>query len=98
VPIDDSAYPYHDWNERLAAECYVPNTAAKILDRNNHRIVSITNNYIKTSFSFNSTLLSWLAEHCPSAYLAIIEADRKSLKQFSGHGSAIRPFNLYVCG
>ena len=32
VEIQDSAYPYHDWNERITAECYAPNTASRNLD------------------------------------------------------------------
>ncbi len=32
VELQDSAYPYHDWNERVAAECYEPNSASRILD------------------------------------------------------------------
>src|SRR5262249_12334479 len=39
-----SAYPYHDWNERISAECYAPNANARILDGDN-RIVAIVNNY-----------------------------------------------------
>ena len=43
VEVQDSAYPYHDWNERITAECYAPNSAARILD-NDKRIVKIVNN------------------------------------------------------
>ena len=32
VEVQRSATPYHDWNERVTAECYGPNTAARILD------------------------------------------------------------------
>ncbi len=32
VELQDSAAPYHDWNERIAAECYAPNATARILD------------------------------------------------------------------
>src|SRR5947208_758139 len=31
VELQDSAYPYHDWNERITAECYGPNAVARIL-------------------------------------------------------------------
>jgi len=32
IEIQDSAYPYHDWNERVTAESYAPNAASRILD------------------------------------------------------------------
>jgi alpha-amylase/alpha-mannosidase (GH57 family) len=88
IELQDSAYPYHDWNERISAECYGPNLAARILD-GQQRITKIVNNYSKISFNFGPTLLSWAAEHAPSTYLGIIAADRESQKHFSGHGSAI---------
>ncbi len=88
IELQDSAYPYHDWNERISAECYGPNLAARILDEQ-QRITRIVNNYSKISFNFGPTLLSWAVEHAPETYKGLIEADRKSQKQFSGHGSAI---------
>jgi len=88
IELQDSAYPYHDWNERIAAECYAPNLAARILDEQ-HRITRIVNNYSKISFNFGPTLLSWAAEHAPEVYKGIVDADRHSQKQFSGHGSAM---------
>jgi alpha-amylase/alpha-mannosidase (GH57 family) len=88
VEIQDSAYPYHDWNARITAECYAPNSASRILD-DQDRIVRIVNNYSKISFNFGPTLLSWLAEKSPAVYEAILEADRLSLDRYSGHGSAI---------
>ncbi len=83
-----SAYPYHDWNQRIAAECYLPNSVARILDGNG-RIEQIINNYSRISFNFGPTLLSWLAAEDPATYNRILEADRESSKRFSGHGSAI---------
>lgn len=88
IELQDSAYPYHDWNERISAECYAPNGAARLLDSAN-RIQNIVNNYSKISFNFGPTLLSWMERHDAEAYQAIREADRLSQENFSGHGSAL---------
>jgi alpha-amylase/alpha-mannosidase (GH57 family) len=88
VELQDSAYPYHDWNERITAECYSPNAASRILAPDKS-ILDIINNYSKISFNFGPTLLSWIQRHKPDVHEAIIEADRQSRKNFSGHGSAI---------
>jgi len=88
VEVDDSAYPYHDWNARITAECYAPNAASRILD-SKKRIIDIVNNYAAISFNFGPTLLKWLEQNNPQVYSAILEADKESIKRFSGHGSAI---------
>ncbi|HLK17449.1 MAG TPA: DUF3536 domain-containing protein, partial [Bryobacteraceae bacterium] len=88
IEQQDSAYPYHDWNERITAECYAPNGASRILDDRN-RIIKIVNNYASINFNFGPTLLSWLAEKAPETYRDILAADRASLQRFSGHGSAM---------
>jgi alpha-amylase/alpha-mannosidase (GH57 family) len=88
IEVQDSAYPYHDWNERITAECYEPNAWSRILDGDG-RIVKIVNNYSQISFNFGPTLLSWLERHAPETYRRILEADRQSREQFSGHGSAL---------
>jgi len=83
-----AAYPYHDWNQRITAECYAPNTGSRILDAEG-RITRIVNNYSRISFNFGPTLLSWMEENEPEVYAAILEADRESQQRFSGHGSAL---------
>ena len=88
IELQDSAYPYHDWNERITAECYATNAAARILD-NAGRILKILSNYPKMSFDFGPTLLSWLELRAPKVYKAIQHADKVSQRNFSGHGSAI---------
>ena len=88
VELQDSAYPYHDWNERVTAECYAPNSASRILDGEG-RILQIVNNYSKISFNFGPTLLSWMEQKSPAVYEAILAADRDSQHRFSGHGSAV---------
>lgn len=88
VELQDSAFPYHDWNERITVECYGPNASARILDSKGW-IRKIVNNYAWISFNFGPTLLDWLATKEPEVYQAVIEADRESQKNFSGHGSAL---------
>jgi alpha-amylase/alpha-mannosidase (GH57 family) len=88
VEIQDSAYPYHDWNEKIAAECYAPNSASRILGGKD-RILGIMSNYAKISFNFGATLLSWMEQKTPEVYRAILEADRQSIGMRSGHGNAI---------
>ncbi len=88
IELQDSAYPYHDWNERVTAECYAPNGASRILD-GEKRIVQIANNYAKISFDFGPTLLYWMEQNEPEVYKSVLEADQQSQKLFSGHGSAL---------
>lgn len=88
VELQDSATPFHDWNERITVQCYGPNATSRILD-GEQRIIGIVNNYSKISFNFGPTLLSWMERHKPDVYQAIIEADKESLKRYSGHGSAV---------
>jgi len=88
IELQDSAHPYHDWNERITAECYAPNATSRILDEQG-RIVQIVNNYKKVSFDMGPTLLAWLEDSAPDVYAAVLEADRESQKVCSGHGSAL---------
>lgn len=88
VELQDSATPYHDWNERITSECYAPNAHSRGLDGAN-RIERIVNNYSRISFNFGPTLLSWMKEKTPDILEAIQAADLESQKRFSGHGSAI---------
>ena len=88
IELQDSAFPYHDWNERITAECYAPNATARRLDADG-RIVEIVNNYERISFNFGPTLLAWMKELAPDILAAVVEADRRSRERFSGHGNAL---------
>jgi alpha-amylase/alpha-mannosidase (GH57 family) len=88
VETEDSAAPYHDWNERITAECYAPNGASRIVNGQN-QIIRILNNYSRISFNFGPTLLSWLEENAPRTYRMIRDADRQSMQRYGGHGSAL---------
>lgn len=87
IEVQDSAHPYHDWNERITAECYAPNTASRILNEKG-AITDIVNNYSRISFNFGPTLLSWLEQNDRETYDAILQADHESIARF-GHGSAL---------
>lgn len=96
VEVQDSAYPYHDWNARITAECYAPNAASRILNGDG-RIRSIVNNYLRISFNFGPTLLSWMEEKSPALYASIQQTDRDTVAQHSGHGSALaQPYNHMI--
>jgi alpha-amylase/alpha-mannosidase (GH57 family) len=75
IDLQPSAAPYHDWNERITAECYEPNAQL--------------GNYERINFNFGPTLLSWMQTHAPSTYAAILDADKQSMKRFNGHGNAL---------
>ena len=88
IELQDSAYPYHDWNERITAESYAPNAATRILDGDG-QIVRIVNNYSEISFNFGPTLLAWAKDKAPGLHQMVLDADALSRERFSGHGSAI---------
>ncbi len=88
VELQESAQPFHDWNERISSECYARNGASRILNDKGY-ITEIVNNYSKISFNMGPTLLSWMEKKDPDAYQAVLEADRLSRQRFSGHGSAL---------
>ncbi|MFI3300783.1 MAG: DUF3536 domain-containing protein [Candidatus Gastranaerophilales bacterium] len=88
IELQDSAEPFHDWNERINQECYNPNSVSKIVD-NRNRILDVVNNYSHMSFNFGPTLLSWLEHFAPTTYERIIKADIDSVAEHNGHGSGV---------
>ena len=88
IEIQDSAFPYHDWNERISVECYAANAVSRLWDPEG-RIVQLVNNYAGISFNFGPTLLLWMEKYATDAYEAILEGDKQSVEKFSGHGSAL---------
>lgn len=88
IEVQDSAYPYHDWNERITAECYGPNAASRVLD-DSGLVYDLSCNYARISFNFGPTLLSWMETEAPQVYERVLQADRDSVLRFSGHGSAL---------
>ena len=77
VAPEPSAAPFHDWNERVTAECYRPNGWARIADEH-ERVVALVNNYAHLSFDLGPTLAAWLAENDPAVLARIVEGDATS--------------------
>lgn len=95
VEQQESAKPYHDWNERINFECYAPNAVARILDSEG-TITQIRNNYKRISFNFGPTLLSWMEVADPITYAAIQDADKRSMELFGGHGNAMAQVHSHL--
>lgn len=77
VPREPSAAPFHDWNERINAECYRANAFARVVDGHG-RVVALVNSYEHMSFDVGPTLMSWLERHAADTSERILEADRTS--------------------
>jgi alpha-amylase/alpha-mannosidase (GH57 family) len=88
IELQDSAYPYHDWNERITAECYAPNARSRIVDEQGH-ILRMVSNYERMSFNFGPTVLAWMERAAPDVYDEIIAADARGAGRHDGHGPAI---------
>src|SRR3954471_4775029 len=87
VAREPSAAPFHDWNERIAAESYRPNAYARVTD-DRGRVVALVDNYEHISFDMGPTLLSWVERHQPDLYSRMIAADAVSgggMAQAFGH-------------
>lgn len=88
IELQESARPYHNWNERIYHECYKPNSEATIVN-DKGQTVGLVNNYELISFNFGPTLLEWIKLKHPDTYTKILDADKNSLHKHSGHGNAI---------
>lgn len=87
VEAEPSARPFHDWNERIEAECYRTVAAARLLDGEG-RIVRVMNALEHMSFNFGPTLLEWMERKASDTYARVLAADRASERRL-GHGNAI---------
>ncbi|MGQ9676232.1 MAG: DUF3536 domain-containing protein [Chloroflexota bacterium] len=74
VPVEPGAEPYHDFNEKITAECYRPN--------------ALEGNFDNISFNLGPTLAAWLEKNDPTTYEMILAADRRNVERF-GVGNAI---------
>src|SRR5882724_11138381 len=86
VPRQPSAGEDHDWNARIARECYIPNGRARIANDKNETIAYV-NNFANMSFNFGPTLLNWFEVEHPLEYKRLLSADAESAARSEGHGN-----------
>ncbi len=67
VPVEPSAAPFHDWNQRVDAECYRPNAER--------------GNLARISWNLGPTLADWLAEADPATYGRFVADSRAASAQ-----------------
>lgn len=87
VERQTSAGKDHDWNARIARECYGPNAEARVVDGQG-RLTDLVDNYAHMSFDFGPTLLSWLERERPDIHERVVAADQDAVRRL-GHGSAM---------
>ncbi len=74
IPLESSAAPFPNWNERIHDECYRPNADL--------------GNFERISFNIGPTLLAWLTRQHPDTYRRIVEQDRANVRR-NGVGNAL---------
>jgi len=67
VPAEPSAAPFHDWNQRVDAECYRPNAER--------------GNLARISWNLGPTLAAWLAGADAATYARFVSADANAIAQ-----------------
>lgn len=81
---DSSALPFHDWNEKVASECYLPNATSHIV-ASDGRIIKTINNYSYLSFNFGPTLHRWLAKEKPALSASLAKNGKRAIAQCYNH-------------
>ena len=89
IEMQDSAYPYHDWNERVTAECYAPNATRAFAGRSaaNRRAGEQLR---ADQLQFRSDAAALDGSKRPRAcWTRSSRPTRQASERFGGHGSAI---------
>ncbi|MEG1799269.1 MAG: DUF3536 domain-containing protein, partial [Synergistaceae bacterium] len=79
---DESAFPFHDWNERIFNECYLPVSEAKLPLPGG---VSAVNGYSMLSFDIGPTLHRWIESRSPELNEKITSSGRRAIAQCYNH-------------
>ncbi len=88
IEPQSSAYPYHDWNDRITAECYKALSCSPVKTAAD-KTADLFNCYAHMSFNFGPTLNDWLEKHQTSLLSRISLADELARQSYNGHGAAM---------
>jgi hypothetical protein len=78
TPREAGAEPYHDFNEKITAECYRPNAEM--------------GNFGRLSFDVGPTLASWLAERAPETLELIAASERAHVEAHGVSNALAQPY------
>lgn len=79
IPEETGAAPYHNWNEKIHAECYKPNADQ--------------GNFEKISFNLGPTLFQWMESYDAVTYQKIIAQDRHNFDLYGVGNAMAQPYN-----
>lgn len=79
IPVEKGAAPYRNWNEKIFADCYLPNIEE--------------GNFSRISFNLGPTLTKWMRQYEPEALARIVEADRTNLSRFGCGNAMAQPYH-----
>lgn len=79
IPDETGTAPYHNWNEKILAECYKPNADL--------------GNFEKISFNLGPTLFQWMEKFDSITYQKIIEQEKRNFQLFGVGNGMAQPYN-----
>lgn len=79
IPIEEGAFPYENWNERILAQCYQPNAELE--------------NFSRISFNLGPTLLEWMSETHAGTLTSIITQERRNFESSGLANGMAQAFN-----
>ena len=79
IPSEPGASPYRNWNERILAQCYLPNSKMGTFEH--------------ISFNIGPTLVEWLVKHDPGTLARIVEQSHRNHKRFGVSNALAQPYN-----
>jgi alpha-amylase/alpha-mannosidase (GH57 family) len=87
ITREPSAAPFHDWNERIQAECYRANAYARIYG-SSENIEALVNNYAHISFNVGPTLARFIDRVDTTTLARMRSGDQQQLRAL-GMGGAM---------